>query len=183
MSYINKLPGGGKKFKVDNFDVKFKKLSTRDSKIAAISDNQKSIINAIKNYQYAIRSGSFSKSQQENALSQMKRGSKFNSDQVNTMKKIINHLAAGSENNEKDSKIRIIKADNEEIVMTGLASHNDRPRGPGLSSLSAPPEDYSSAVQKPVTSVKDLMNKNKVQSESSSTGSSGQRPPMIPLSR
>lgn len=183
MSLIDKLPGGGKKFKVDNFNTKLKSLIKRDSDIAALSDNQQSIINAVNKYQYSIRSGSFSKYQQENALSQMKRGVKVNSSQVETMKKIIRRLADDGNANRNNSKIRIIKADDEEIVMTGLSSHSERPKGPGLSSISAPREDYNSVIKRPAASIQELIKNKKPNSGPSSTQKPPQRPPMIPLSR
>lgn len=183
MSAIEKLSGGGKKFKVSNFNTKLRSLSKRDSEIAALSDNQKAIISAIDKYQYSIRGGSFSKYQQENALSQMKRGAKLSSAQVQTMKKIINHLADEGNSSKSKHKIRIIKAGDEEIVMTGLAGQNNRPQGSGLSSISAPKDDYSSVIKRPATSIQELMKSKGSGSNLSPESGPPQRPPMIPLSR
>lgn len=183
MSGINKLPGGGKNFKVNKFDAKFKDLSKRDVDIASLSENQKAIINAVNKYQYSIRSGSFTKHQQENALSQMKRGSKLSSSQVKTMKKIINHLADDGSGVKSKHKIRIIKADDEEIIMTGLASHSERPQGPGLSSISKPKDEYNSVIKRPATSIHQIIKNKGLDSTSQSEQKPPQRPPMIPLSR
>lgn len=183
MSGITNLPEGGKKFKSSNFSSKLKHISKYDREIAALLDNQQTLIDVINNYQYSIRSGSFNKYQQDSALSQMKRNAKFSSGQLKTVKKILTHLTDSGVTEKTANKIRIVRAGDEDLGSTGLAGISSPMRGAGLSNISSPHEEYQSVIKRPLVSIHQLKRDNSISSDPLLEPKTPQRPPIIPLSR
>lgn len=184
MSGINSLPTGGKNFSASRFQSKLKYLSKNSSALSSLSesDNQKAIAKAVSKYQRAIKSGSFDKSQQSRAVSQINRGAEFNSAQIRTVKNIVSRLGQASIEKNRQSKVVIKKANqDEEIEAPKMAGQAGLSRS--RDSRNSSPQEYASASQRPVVSIGQKIDniKNKdIPSSSSQLGSGSSR---ISLSR
>lgn len=178
MSGVNSLPGGGKDFSTSRFNSKLSYLSKKSSEISPLSDNQKAIMRAVNKYQGAIRRGTFDKSQQNRAIGQIKQAGDLNLSQLKTVKKIINKLADSGEEKVKAPRIRINRADDEDLPGPGLANQSQAHKGSGLSDISSPKE-YSSASSRPVDPT--LKKSTTIKNLNSRINSS--RPPSRPVFR
>jgi hypothetical protein len=168
MSGIDSLPGGGDKFSAGRFKSKLKYLSKNSSALSPLSENQEAIAKAVSKYQGSIKRGSFDKSQQRRAISQIKKGGDLNASQLRTVGKIMNKLA---ENNVKapvntktrlnaegkvaevgGPKAKINRAGREEELSGPKLAGANRDRGSGLSD--AFHEEYASASnERPLVSI------------------------------
>ncbi len=181
MSGINSLPGGGKKFSANAFNSKFKYLSKQGGDIAKLSANQEAIMKAVKVSQDSIRRGTFSKSQQNTMLHRIKASGDLKSTELKTVQKIVDKLASGGEIKKEKSHVRIIRADDGEIVTPGFASQQFN-RGSGLSDVSSPKSRVSVGNRETSTSISQVTSDRK-NTKSSPVSSSPSHSSRIPLSR
>lgn len=181
MNVINSLPGGGKKFSASVFNSKFKYLSKQGGDIAKLSPNQEAIMKAIKASQDSIRRGTFSKSQQNTMLRRIKAGGDFKSTDLKTVKKIVDRLANVGEIKKEKSHVRIIRADDGEIITPGFANQQFN-KGSGLSDVSSPKSRISVGNRESFNSISQLTNDRK-NIKSSPVSSTSSRPPKISLLR
>lgn len=181
MSGIDSLPGGGKKFSANTFNSKFKYLSKRGGDIAKLSENQEAIMKAVKASQDSIRRGTFSKSQQSTMLRRIKASGDLKSAELKTVQKIVDKLASGGDMKQNRSHVRIIRADDGEIIMPGFANQQFN-RGSGLSDVSSPKSRVSVGNREASTSISQVTSDRK-NTKSSPVSSNSSRPPRIPLSR
>ena len=195
MSGIDSLPDGGKDFSLYRFKRKLKYLSEHNNVVIPLSENQESIIEAVRKYQKFIRRGSFSEAQQLRAIRQIKSQGDLGIVMLRKVKKIISELGKDLDVKVEEPKIkRLHEFDSPRVKIIKIN------RDPN-SRFKYSPEDYNSAnPNRPVASVnqkkelerdvglvgankESLANNRGINDRGLSTTSAKSPGPSIPLSR
>lgn len=190
MGVIDHLPGGGSKFRTiagpGSFKAKLKSAVKNTSTLRSLSDNQETIVKAVRKYETMIRKGHFGFNQRNSALSQIQKKSPMTSSEKIVVKKILKHLSE----NTTVSHAHVNRADEVELEGPHLANQPQLANRSGLSGVSSP-EAGDHVLGHPMVSI------SQMQREHIGSGLAGQpgnnsgpsapkspsRPPMIPLSR
>ncbi len=153
MGVIDRLPVGGDKFHAtggsSSFKDKLKSAIKYNSSLRSLSDNQESIIKAVRKYESLIREGKFGVSQRNSALRQISKEAPLSSPAKNTVKKMLAHLGKS----QPVARPRIVRAldDNKPLEKAHLAGQTTLVNNSGLSGVASP--NLPGPVNRPFVSI------------------------------